>query len=224
MPKFIRKLLETIPPEEIPKWSQRTEERFWNDKKTAPKLYDDVLRFPDKDVCDDGFIELVRKTLVAFGANRGSRGKVLVELPDFTNELKKIVVPIQLLAKHKLETLECDELVKTIGRLFDELQIVRSCQKAKLGAFSKTMHFLLPDLFVPMNGEHTLRFYIGHTPTKYTRDDHKDWFLQAFEDCRRYAHEHHEVLKKQVDAGTRWNRSIPKVIDSIIIGYMLKPD
>ena len=151
--------------------------------------------------------------LIAFKMN--SRGARLCELTDFKKSIKKHADTIQSLAKYKLEKVKStdDTFNETIDSLFDKLHLTQT--KSSLVTFSKAMHFLLPDLFMPIDRRYTLRFFYESTPI-----NQKQCFLQVFEQCRQFAQEHSEILKAQVDKTSCWNRNIPKVIDNIIIAYV----
>ena len=179
----------------------------------ASELYNRILRSSRNDIGSNEFIKLVYDMLVAFKMN--SRRAKLSELADFKKSIKKHADTIQSLAKFKLEKVkETDDSFKeTIGFWFDNLCLTQT--NARLVTFSKTMHFLLPDLFMPIDREYTLRFFYGSTS-----GNEKRCFLQVFEQFRQYAQKHHAILKAQVDKRSHWNRNIPKVIDNIIIAYV----
>ena len=215
MPKLNNTLLEAIPSEDIARLARRGEELLTQKYDKTSARYDSILRFPGRDCRSNEFIKLVYDMLKAFGANRGKPGGSLHDLADFQKSLRKHAGCIESLAKLKLETLKATdcELVKTISCLFDKLELVRT--KSPLVTFSKTMHFLLPNLFMPIDRWYTLRFFYGYAPS-----NQKACCLEVFEQFREFAHAHSEVLRVQVDLKSRWNRSVPKVIDNVIIGYM----
>jgi len=213
MPKLKNTLLSTIPAKDIARLARRGEELLTKKYDKSSVLYDSVLRFPDKDFRSNDFLQRVYDMLVAFKMN--SRGARLSEPADFKRTLKKHADMIQSFAKFKLEKIkESDSgLTDSICFLFDNLELVQT--KSPLVTFSKTMHFLLPDLFMPIDRRYTLRFFYESTPA-----NQKACFLQVFEQYRQFAHQHSEALKALVNPKSRWNRSIPKVIDNVIIGYV----
>ena len=79
--------------------------------------------------------------------------------------------------------------------------------EGRLVSNSKIMHFILPDLIMPMDRQNTLIFFFGHTM------DSKTKFLKVIDATW--------SISKQVDLNKflddEWNRSIPKVIDNAII-------
>jgi len=214
MPKLKNTLIATIPAKDIPKWSKWTEEHFWKDQRgDAGELYNHVLTCPGRDIRSDSFLGLVYGMLAAFKMN--ARGAILSEPADFKKTIKKHADTIESLAKVKLEKVkESDSgLINTIGSLFDHLHLTQT--KSRLVTFSKTMHFLLPNLFMPIDRWYTLRFFYGHPPA-----NQKACFLEVFEQCRAFAHQHSEALKALENPNSRWNRNVPKIIDNVIIGYV----
>ena len=210
MPTTTRSRLSTISAKDIARLAKCGEEQLKQEYDGASELYNRILRSSRNDIGSNEFIKLVYDMLIVFKMN--SRGAKLSELPDFKKSIKEHTGTILSLAKYKLEKVkETDDAFKeTISFLFDNLRLTQTT--ARLVTFSKTMHFLLPDLFMPIDRRYTLRFFYESTPV-----NQKQCFLQVFEQFRQYAQKHHEVLKEQVDKNSRWNRNIPKIIDNIII-------
>ena len=213
MPKLKNTLIATIPAKDIARLAQCGEELLSQKYKKSAALYDRILQFPDKDFRSNDFLDRVYGMLNAFGMNSQ---KARLSLPAaFKQYLKKHADTIQSLAKIKLERIkESDsELIGTIGDLFDNLRLTQT--NSPLVTFSKTMHFLLPDLFMPIDRRYTLRFFYEHAPT-----NQKACFLQVFEQYRAFSHQHSEALQALADPHSRWNRNVPKIIDNAIIGYV----
>ena len=210
MPKLKRNLLSTIPAKSIARLAKSGEKLLTQGYDA--ELYNRILRFPRKDINSDEFIKLVYDMLIAFKMN--SRRAKLSAFVDFKKTIIKKTDIIQSLAKYKLEKVKAtdDSFVATIDSLFDDLRLTQT--KSSLVTFSKAMHFILPDLFMPVDRWYTLRFFYESTPV-----NEKACFLQVFEQFRLFAQEHHESLQEQVDSNSHWNRNIPKVIDNIIIAY-----
>jgi hypothetical protein len=214
MPKLKNTLLSTIPARDISKWAKWTEEHFWENQKGNAALYDSLLRFPGRDFRSDDFLQGVYDMLAAFKMN--SRRARLSKPATFKKSIKKHADTLKSLTKVKLEKVKGADsgLIDTINCLFDNLKLVQT--QSRLVTFSKAMHFLLPDLFMPIDHRYTLRFFYGqHAPA-----NQKACFLQVFEQFRQFAHAHGEALKALVDKGSRWNRNIPKIIDNVIIGFV----
>lgn len=232
MPTLKNTLLSTPPyqTKRIIELLKYTETHYREDN--APKLYDEVLLSSrkDKGMVSDDFLELIYETLKAF--NMDTKGAKLSELSVFKRSIKKHAQTIQSLVGFKLEKVKKDDrtlavAIPALFNLFDDHQLVQT--ESPLVTFSKTMHFLLPDLFMPIDRKFTLQFFYSRPPYKKvnyglyhltnTLEKQKECFLQVFEQFRQFAHTHSGILKEQVDKNSRWNRNIPKVIDNIIIAY-----
>ena len=219
--------LTIIPAKDIAKLAKRGEAILEQNYRKVAMLYDKILRFPRKDVASDNLLELVYKMVKAFGMGRPNVR--LLESPDFKKLIKKHADTIQSIGKLKLEKVKDTDVAfkETADELFDNLRLNQA--QTRLVTFSKTMHFLLPDLFMPIDRKFTLQFYYADLPFKNkramqnvidSREKQKACLSFISEDFRRYAREHCEVLSGQVKPTSRWNRNIPKVIDNIIIAYV----
>ena len=193
----------------------------------ATELYDKVLRFPQEYILfDDDFLGLVYKTIETFDMKRGS--VKLVEQSSFKGTLRKYAHTIQSLAAYRIETInDADgKLMDTISFLFDNLELVQG--DAPLVTFSKTMHFLLPDLFMPIDRKYTIQYFYREPPYKRenydlphvmgTREKQKERLFEVFEQFRLIFHKHGAVLS--VNSISQWNRNIPKVIDNVVMTFV----
>jgi hypothetical protein len=163
------------------------------------------------------FLELVYVTLDSWGMN--TRSAKLVDfnsfeasIPQFQNRL------IQLEGKElqKLTSHELDEVLRLVKPVFTDLKVMET--KPKLVGLSKTLHFLLPKLFPPMDRSYTLKFF--REKVSKSVDEQFITFSKIF-------HEFYNITKKlnlvskDVD-GDQWNTTIPKLIDNAIIGSIKK--
>ncbi|MDR0704972.1 MAG: hypothetical protein LBF88_08290, partial [Planctomycetaceae bacterium] len=137
---------------------------------------------------------------------------------------------IQGLTKLRIEKLkETDnQLKEKIDFLFNNLQLVAE-NKPPLVTFSKTMHFFLPNLFMPIDRKFTLPFFYrkapfnpkNHVPFSKDHQSQIQIFCDIFEQFRQFANKHRSSLETQINPNSRWNRNIPKIIDNIIIAYVI---
>jgi hypothetical protein len=106
----------------------------------------------------------------------------------------------------------------TIKKLFNELELVDT--KTPLVTFSKTLHFILPNLIAPIDRKYTLRFFYGKNPEGCftSRQKQFDVFWKIEMEFSKYAQKQKE-LSSFVEVNG-WNRSIPKVLDNAVIGYI----
>ena len=179
------------------------------------------------DIFSDEYIELVYTTLI--GWNMNGRGAKLNEFNLFKETIKKSKDKIKLLEKYRIEKLTEEEKRKTLEiteQLFKELDLVGKSKrgkkiKSKLVTFSKTLHFILPNLIVPIDRKYTLNFFYSNkmvpTDSNIKKNDEKQIkvFNELYERFYEIATIHN--LKKFIDK--RWNANIPKIIDNAIIGY-----
>lgn len=210
-------------PDDIKRLLKNTEDNYRPDN--ANLLYHKILQFSRSEIISDDFIELVHETLKAFNMN--SKGAKLEKIDSFKETIREHGESIRSLEKLRLEKIKATDakLTETISELYDGLKLVQT--DSPLVTFSKTMHFFLPNLFMPIDRKYTLQFFYKNPPYKsigygwkWSRDQQKQGFFQIFEQFRKFANEHNDLLKIQLDPQSRWNRNIPKLIDNIIIAYV----
>jgi hypothetical protein len=129
---------------------------------------------------------------------------------------------------NRLETIDSFSTIeKEIRTLFGKLNL--AVAKSKLVVFSMTMHLFLPDLLMPINRTHTLKFFKKPIPPydkNETKEEHEEKEIKIykyiFEQSREYSHKltpPEDYL--QLDG---WSRNIPKLIDGLIISHMTPDD
>lgn len=165
---------------------------------------------PDELMEKDDFIELLYATLGCWDMN--TRGAKMKDFSDFKGNILKNRKPFQELSKYSLDKIdekEIEEIKKALGNLYDNLNFMES--RARLVANSKVMHFILPNLVMPMD-RGTLEFFFGNN------SESKNKFLKIFQctyqivkkvDLHQYLYPHFDNV---------WNLTITKVIDNAIIG------
>ena len=157
------------------------------------------------------FIELIYATLVSWDMNsRRARIKYFDEFSKNILEYKEYFVE---LSNFKLNTIPKDKLEEVKSKLeylYSRLILMKS--GGRLVSNSKTMHFILPDLIIPIDRVNTLMFFYGNT------NESKNKFLEIFE-CSWYVAKDIN-LSKYLDGN--WNQTIPKIIDNAIIFKMKK--
>lgn len=168
-------------------------------RKNLDELFDDP---------SDRFIELVYATLVSWNMN--TRRAQMKYFDQFKASILANRERFTRLSSSKLEMLSSvkgDE-VKVLYEIFSNLHLMES--KGRLVSNSKVMHFILPDLVMPMDRQNTLKFFFKNT------NESKGHFLRLFENS-------YEIAKK-IDLrqflDDKWNLSVPKVIDNAILSKM----
>ena len=180
-------------------------------------LYNIALGFSPKEKFTPKFIEVVYTTLIAW--NMHQRGARLSEFNAFSNCLIQNETAIRSLEGYRMEKVkDASDVICELRNLFDNLELVAD-DRPRLVTFSKTMHFFLPNLLMPLDRRYTLKyFYNNHTiPTGPKGNDKQfimygDVFQQFIELSQAYDFEKHKE--------GRWNRNVPKIIDNLLISYI----
>jgi hypothetical protein len=194
-------------PEKIKKALEKNSGSFqpyWEDS------YKLIMEYPDNDKYSNKSISVlycVLKEWMQKGASRLNKYK------DF----KKSVLDNADLIKNLRNTNICDigdsdkeeEIKSKLKELFDKLKITTA--NAKIVSFSKTMHFLLPQLVPPMDWENTLKFF-----GILYGDEYNEWevFWEILKEYSDFARKEKLDIYRDGD----WNKYLPKLIDNIVCG------
>ena len=179
-------------------------------------LYNKIISYNGNKFSKD-FIELLYVTLDAWNMN--SRAANLSEFDDF----KKSILDNKNLFK-KLENLNIrniEEAFDTLKDLYNNLNLVGT--NSPLVTFTKTLHFMLPELVVPIDRKYTLSFFgvnnyqLVNNPYEVFEGIHKGFcdFANAVAATEKGLSSY---LENNTDNLT-WLTSEAKIIDNIIIGY-----
>ena len=169
---------------------------------------------------EDKFIELIYVTLSAWNMN--SRGAKLSDFEEFKSSIKtnkKWIIDLSEYKIEKIREMEFKNIIKILERLFNDLKLVgrnkNNKEKPRLVTFSKTMHFLLPNLIMPIDRKYTLNFFYNNTSINPKLHLQFQKFSDIFKECSNFA------FKSELDSklDSNWNQNVPKIIDNIIIGY-----
>lgn len=153
-----------------------------------------------------------------FGMAR--RSARLVEFELFETSIKDHLAILSSLNIYRMDSIvnnsDLDILLSQLRLLFTELQVVPP-GSPKLVAVSKTLHFLLPNLVMPIDRDSVLKFLYrkGDVPTK--EDKQFRVFTDVFTKYRSIT----QKLGLKIDNGdgSWWNVSVPKRIDNAILGF-----
>lgn len=184
-------------------------------------LYKKVMNYKNEEKFSDKFIELVYVTLKAWGMHRPPKGPKLSDYNVFRNSILKEENKkrIQCLQGYTLKGLgTICEITDDIKYLFNNLNLVAD-GKPKLVTYSKALHFFAPKLLMPIDRRFTLRFFGGSFPAG--KHEQIDRYCEIFEEFHRFAAKHKDLEQRFTDAFFL-NTSIPKIIDNIIMAYVLK--
>jgi hypothetical protein len=161
------------------------------------------------------FKKQIVETLKAWGMDQ--QGAMLEQSSLIYDSINKCRDYLDELYSYRLAEIDnktLSNLKDALFLLFRDLKIMKS--KRRIVGVAKTMHFLLPDLVMPVDGKYTMNAIYGYNKiSKTTTDEFEDYFyiLKKFHEiCK-----HYKLSLLDFDT-SRWNTSIPKIIDNAIIG------
>jgi len=168
---------------------------------------------------DAQFLGLLLSTLGEWGI--GIRGSKLVDEDSIGDILGQSAPLLEQLETSRIDDISLD--VPGVSVQLHELywavaDIVSS--SAKWVAVTKTIHHLLPDLVVPVDGTFTAGFFRGSTDLPKMTVEHVEKFLRHFREIATRARAREYVRPSS------WHSSVTKVVDNAIIGYwrlLLRP-
>lgn len=155
---------------------------------------------------NDYHLELLYATLVSWDMN--SRRAKMEYFDKFKESILSQKEKLKPLWKEQITAItDIDEILDTVGEIYDGLCLMKTGKR--LVSNSKALHFILPELLMPMDGKNTLIYFYNNITE--SRKKYLEIIRGSFELIR-------EMGK---DAGyyldTEWNRTIPKVLDNAII-------
>lgn len=173
-----------------------------------------------EDILNDDLFSLIYSTLEKWNMNM--RGAKLTDIKDIKKTISKnkpMLIDLYQYKLHKIESLQNDEGEKILRRLrlvFKGLDIMKS--KRRIVGVSKTMHFLLPDLVLPIDSEYTMNCIYGYNKYSDNIDIEANTFTDIF--TKSYHITKSLNLNEHDVTGDKWNTSIPKLIDNAMIGLL----
>ena len=178
----------------------------------------------------DKFVEYVYATLVAWDMN-SRRAKMkyfnsfregLLGGKTLTEHRRDLLKELSRLRLEKLEDDQIEEVVAKVTELYDNINIMAS--DSNFVSNSKVLHFLLPNLVMPMDRQNTIHFFYGEWSRSVSRSRFKEIFRNSARIAREKRRDINSVIKTKDDMpgdGTpSWHQTVPKVIDNAIIGAL----
>lgn len=163
---------------------------------------------------EDRFFELIYATLCAFNMNQ--RAAKLVLFQKFKKEIKSQKNNLKKLSNFNFASInddEIDDILEKIKDVFSSLKIMGG--QSQIVGISKTLHFLLPHLIMPIDRKYTLNFFYGNNQYNQERSREFKTFREVFKSFHKIA------LNLKLNK-KKFNQPIPKIIDNAIIGFMNK--
>jgi len=185
------------------------------------KLYRDIIDLHretadfDKLLQRKGFINMVQRTLIAWNMNqRGAKLTTETELEKSILQAKPSLMRLYQCRLEELTEKTTEQVRSRLEIVFGGIKVMKS--KRRIVGVSKTLHFLLPDLVMPIDSTYTMEAIYGYNKVSDNLKKETDDFINIFNKTVKIAKD----LKLSSDdvAGDRWNTSIPKLIDNAIIG------
>ena len=172
------------------------------------------------DIFSDEYLELVYTTLISWNMN--ARGAKLSEIGKFKETIRKNREIITKLESYKLALIrdkDKEEVISMLRYLFFNLNLTE--RKSKLVTFSKTLHFLVPELVVPIDRKYTLDFFYSNRQMPLSKNqleaDKKQF--QIFEELFDKFIELSKKYELSSYLDKVWHIVPTKVIDNAIIGF-----
>jgi hypothetical protein len=185
-------------------------------------LYKDIIRKHEEYhndlkalLNDEKIYPLVMKTLKAW--NMDQRGAKLTTVDNFKQSisLNKVKESLIDLSKYKIFSINGRqieaEIIGLLENVFLNLKVMET--KRRLVGVSKALHFLLPNLVMPIDNKYTMNFFSISTDVNRELIAFKNIFVATFNITKGLC-----LTQDDVD-GRKWNTSVPKLIDNAIIGF-----
>lgn len=210
--------------EDLLKYSQKFSDTYRTGEKSFVyyrEIIDEHINYKDINIFlnKDDFYELIYKTLSAWNMNQ--RGAKLKSIEEIKNSVLSFKNEIIELSKYRIEELnekELSDVLEKLKPIFINLKPMQS--KRQIVGTSKLLHFLLPNLVMPIDGKFTMQFIYGHN--KYNPEinsefkDFKNIFINFYKIIKKF-----NIHKGDID-NQSWKASVPKIVDNAIIGIQIK--
>lgn len=154
-------------------------------------------------------IEWLYATLVSWDMN--SRGAKMKDFDLFAESISDNIRLFQELERYStdIENVELDDITETVSCIYNAVSLMATNQR--LVSNSKFLHFVFPDLLMPMDGTNTLSYCYGNTGESVNK------YIEILGLSFRIAQVGINWDAIVTNEDGRWNRSIPKIIDNAII-------
>jgi hypothetical protein len=217
------RLLEAFPSKAILMEYAGICDREYRPSSSSCSLYRQIIdahahKQPSELIGDIGFIKLIYRTLVFWDMDY--RAARLVPFGEFINAIKAASPGMVELAPYRLCHARGDVLNRLriqLETLFQSLRVMQS--RSQIVGFSKTLHFFLPQLVMPIDGKYTLSFLFGYrkwAPSLASEARLLGDIFSAFGELASQL-----GLFDEDRLGKGWNATAPKIIDNAIIGFMM---
>jgi hypothetical protein len=173
----------------------------------------------DKLIASEAFLKKLYSTLEKWDMNK--RGAHLLDFPTIRESIRSYREDLNKLYKYRFQMLPDKDIQKVqqqLKVLFCGLKIMAT--KRRIVGVSKALHFLLPNLVLPIDSSNTMQAFYGYNRYEVGEEKefktYNDIFEKSLEIAKRL-----NLTESDVD-GCDWNCSVPKLIDNAIIGFFIK--
>jgi hypothetical protein len=173
----------------------------------------------NKLIASDAFLQKLYATLEKWDMNK--RGARLVDLPTMRDSIRSYREDLCKLYKYRLQMLSEKDIQKVqqqLKVLFCGLKIMAT--KRRIVGVSKALHFLLPDLALPIDSSNTMLAFYGYNRYEVGEKKESKTYSDIFEKSYKIAKQLNLTESDVNDCG--WSCSVPKLIDNAIIGFFIK--
>jgi hypothetical protein len=164
---------------------------------------------------DKAVLQKLYETLEQWDMNK--RGARMVPFPRFADSVRFWKNSLLNLDKFKLhEDIETEflSIFQILEKVFCNIKVMES--KRRIVGVSKTLHFFLPDLIMPIDSKYTMDAFYGYNKFSNSPKGEFKTFKDIFE--RTYEIASRLNLSLEDADGILWKTSVPKLIDNAVIG------
>ena len=170
----------------------------------------------NKIIDQEDFIPLIRRTLIEWNMNqRGAELSSLTEIEKSIFQHRRPLIKLYDYKLHELDEKTANQITTKLEIVFGGLNIMKS--KRRIVGVSKALHFLIPDLIMPIDSTYTMPAIYGCNRYSSDREKETKDFIYIFRKTVKIA-QRLNLSPSDAD-GKGWNTSIPKLIDNAIIGH-----
>jgi hypothetical protein len=173
----------------------------------------------NKLIASESFLPKLYATLEKWDMNR--RRAKLVDVSTMFTSIRSHQEKLSSLYRYRLEELsedDIEEVLEQLSELFCGLEIMATHRR--IVGVSKALHFLLPDLVMPIDSSNTMLAFYGYN--RYDNSAEKEF--KTFTDIFLKSHKiaiRLELSKSDISS-LHWSCSVPKLIDNAIFGFFIK--
>lgn len=186
---------------------------------TAFVKYQELLKIPFNSKFEDDNISKIRETLIKWNMN--ARGSKLADLKNFSGSLQNVKNIIENLNQYQLldflSESKQNEIMNLLLKAYNKLQLTPN---NPFVTNSKTFHFLMPQLFIPMDRTYTVNYFTDYKGVDLPNNEKElvKWALSMHTSLANlYKANVHNFNELSLQTRT----PITKLLDDMLIGYAM---